>query len=83
MPWMLLTPREVEEVGRGRCSRDSFNAGVLERVRGKLTTLTGDLDLTDEELEEVYQASRRWQDGGEVAFKAILSAADRHTNDRR
>lgn len=78
MPWMLLTPREVDEVGRGRCDRNSFNADVLERVQAKLTTLTGDLDLTDAELEEVYQASVRWQNGGEVAFKAILAAADRH-----
>lgn len=79
MPWMLLTPREVDTIARARCPADGLNAGILAVLQGPaLNRLTGDLDLTDAQLAEARAALRRWQHGAELAFDAVIRAAGRH-----
>ncbi len=76
MPWMLLTPREADQVAKATARGD--NLKVLEEVRHGLNKLTGDLEISARVLTLVRMAHRQWRLGGEKAFKAVLEAAGRH-----
>lgn len=78
--WMQLTQREAEQVRLGSARPGTINLTVLVMLQGRLQMrgVAGELELTERELRDVQTAARRWQWGGERAFKAVLSAADRH-----
>jgi hypothetical protein len=76
--WILLTPREVSIVEEPRTLTDGPNAQVLASVRLKLNQLTGDLELTDDDLDRVKRAERNWKFGYQRQFQAVLQAAERH-----
>ena len=78
MMWMMLNPREIELV-RKRVDGETANANIMRIVQQKLDPTTGELELTEGELNEVQTCSRAWSDGYEKELKAILSAADRHS----
>jgi hypothetical protein len=57
---------------------DSSNGDLLRIVREKLNYMTGDLELTDNELTLVRSAARNWQGGYQRQFEAVLQAVRRH-----
>jgi len=75
---MLLTPREADEVMRARATHGSPSQRILTVLQHNLNPLTGDLDVTAEELDQVRQAAGCWRCGGTKGLKAVLAAADRH-----
>jgi hypothetical protein len=83
MLWLWLTPREVEALTTARAHADSHNAAILMRLQGNVDRITGELELAEGDLAEVRLSIRRWQDGGEKGFRAVLSAADRHGQARQ
>jgi hypothetical protein len=78
VPDILLTPREVEAVTSSVANPGSANARLLARFQGNVERLSGWLEVSDADLAEARVLVRRWLDGGERGFKAILAAADRH-----
>jgi hypothetical protein len=78
MPWMLLTPREADEVMRARATPGSPSQRILTVLQHNLDQITGDLDITPDELDQVRQLAGCWQCGGTKGLKAVLAAADRH-----
>lgn len=76
MPWFILTPRETELVMRTAGS--ASNGRVIKLLQEKLDPLTGEITLTDAELEDVRTTALRWKGGHEKALRAVVSAADRH-----
>lgn len=77
MPWMMLTPREIEKVMNERRS-SKVNSALLGVIQEKLDTQRGDLTLTDAEYLAVQQARLNWRGGHEKAFQAVIDAARRH-----
>lgn len=78
MKWMLLTPREVELIRRHPARGDNANHIIMRKVQGAIDYTTGELELSETELNEVRSRSRCWRDGYEKELRAILAAADRH-----
>lgn len=79
MPWMMLTPRELEAITQ-QVPADidtTDNAAVLRMVQAKIVN-KDELELTDQELQRVRVAAGRYRHGFEKAFKAVLSAYSRH-----
>jgi hypothetical protein len=83
MLWLWLTPREVEALTTARAHAGSRNAGLLLRLQGNVDRITGELELDEADVDEARVSIRRWQDGGEKGFRAVLSAADRHGHARQ
>jgi len=79
--WILLTPREVELLERRVTGGD--NAAIMRTVQTRIDRVTGELTLSDDEMEMVRAGARDWRGGYEKQFKALLAAADRHTTSGR
>lgn len=75
MPWMILTPRELEDVTTP-VTGDIGNGRMLKEIQKKLK---GDeLELTDLEMRGIDVARKNWRGGYIKAFDAIRTAAKRH-----
>lgn len=77
MNWMLLTTREQGEVMHADPG-PSGNGPLLSRIQAKIDALHGELKLTDAEVDGIRSALTNWRGGYEVAFRALLSAYERH-----
>lgn len=75
MPWMILTPRETESV----FAHGAGKSDIVKLLQEKLDPLTGEMELTERELEDVRRAAPRWKGAFASALQAVLSAADRHS----
>jgi hypothetical protein len=79
MEWMLLTPREASYItDTGGAKEGTANAAILAVLQKRLNRLTGDLELSSAELQQVKAAAQHYHDGAERAFRAVLEAARRH-----
>jgi hypothetical protein len=76
MPWLMLTPREVEDVFRDSPNLQG-NSPALRAVQERLNRLTGEVTLSDEQLDACRAGRTNWRGGHERAMNAIVRAADR------
>lgn len=77
MTWMILMPSEAEKV------RDALSAARhpdVELLRKATLTLDArnELDVSDDVLARIERRSKDWRSPCYAAFRAILSASDRH-----
>lgn len=80
MLWMMLTPREAEAITTAALPAETENGRILALLKGRLKTrgLDSEIELSGRELIDVQLAAKRWREGGEKAFRAVLQAAERH-----
>jgi hypothetical protein len=74
MPWMILSPRETESV----YAPGAGSSAIVKLLQEKLDPLTGEITLSDEELEQVRRLAPKWRGPFQKALAAVLSAAERH-----
>lgn len=79
--WMMLTQREVELLERRVTGGD--NAAIMRTIQARIDRVTGELTLSDDEIEMVKAGVRDWRGGYEKQLKALLLAVDRHTTSGR
>lgn len=77
MPWMLLEPRELEQIMRP-VSGDGEHADLLRLIQGKVDPKYKELRISGAEAIRVRSAANNWQLGHERAFQALVAAMDRH-----